>query len=826
MSEGVTQPTLVMTGGPLDGTTYPLAMAGQDLVLGSSMDADVQIMLGNVEPHHARVAFGSAGLIIADAGSATGTFVNGEKVEAEQALQEGDRICLGPPGAKGSAKLLVRLPGGTSAGAGPVLGTPAGGEQPLLIDDSDDSPLLLEGDSPAPAPIFGSEPAPSLGAEADLSGEEILAAEEVPFEEGAPLEAEEIPAEEGGVLFDSPLPPPPPLAPPAAEPAAEEPPPAAPEVPLTAPAPPAPAPAQYETDLPSIPFAASEDEGPGVESEPAPLLSSPPPAPAPPRVLAGARGRKTGRRAKRSSVPIVPVAGGLVLLLALGGAGWWFFLRPKPQVATPAPAPIQGSEPGQAAQAAPPPGTPHVSALEPDVALPGETILIRGASLSEPLSVTIGGSPVDAEATADGIRVVMPDLQLPEGQKAELLVQAGGTSLEPLELYVGRSPLVLQLDPSRGPMGETVVIKGRGFAPDPAGNAVTFGGAAGLVLTASSSEISAVAPEIPTSESPEVPVVVTVAGRASSAQVQYFVSRATTSSFTPGFFAAPVARYPGEALAFVSTRIGPVLLLGGPDKSPSTALRAASVSTALNRLVSSAGSTKIEIEYRPGPAPSVAVAGQVDPILVATAEDAAAYSRAWQTGSRSGRRVGARALAQHWAALLQDYFGLFLYKERPLQMVARSRQARVFKDIYSAAQRRSGGRGIPTNIVYPTTEGMAEALRNAALVVSNQTPRPEVAVDGRWQGNINDPDMGTRRFEVIIEVGDKGVTGSMKTWRGSIELSAPLRDITFSRGTVRFIADLRGTAHKFEGPLEENSITGTATREGRSPASFTLEYTE
>jgi hypothetical protein len=467
-----------------------------------------------------------------------------------------------------------------------------------------------------------------------------------------------------------------------------------------------------------------------------------------------------------------------------------------------------------------------VSALEPDVALPGETILIRGESLADPVSVTIGGTPVETEATTEGLRVVMPDLQLTEGQRTELVVQAGGTVLEPVELYVGRSPLVLLLEPSRGPMGERVVIKGRGFAPDPGGNTVTFGGAPGLVLTASTSEIAAVAPEIPLSESPEVPVVVTVGGRASSDQVQYFVSRATTSSFTPGFFAAPVTRYPGEPLAFVSTRIGPVLLLGGAGASESTALRAAEVSTVLNRLVASARSKKIEIEYRPRPAPSVAVAGEVDPFLTATAEDAAAYSRAWESGSRSGRRVGARNLAQHWAALLQDYFGLFLYQERPLHMLARSQRSRVFIDIYSAARRRSGGRGIATSIVYPPTEAMAEALRQAALVVSNRTPREEVAINGRWEGNINDPDTGTRRFEVLIEVADKGVTGSMKTWRGSIQLGSPLRDITFSRGTVRFTIDLQGKVHRFEGTLEENSISGTATREGRAPASFTLEYAE
>ena len=52
----VSVPTLVMTGGPLDGTAYPLSLADGETVVGSSMDAGVQIMLGNVEPFHARIA--------------------------------------------------------------------------------------------------------------------------------------------------------------------------------------------------------------------------------------------------------------------------------------------------------------------------------------------------------------------------------------------------------------------------------------------------------------------------------------------------------------------------------------------------------------------------------------------------------------------------------------------------------------------------------------------------------------------------------------------------------------------------------------------------
>src|SRR5512147_3084303 len=120
-------PTLVVTGGALDGTSYELPPEGES-VIGSNMDAHVQILLGNVEAFHARITVTSTGLTIADAGSSTGTFVNGEKVEGEHPLQQGDRICLGPPGAKGSAKMLVFLPspGDTAAATTPDLGVELG----------------------------------------------------------------------------------------------------------------------------------------------------------------------------------------------------------------------------------------------------------------------------------------------------------------------------------------------------------------------------------------------------------------------------------------------------------------------------------------------------------------------------------------------------------------------------------------------------------------------------------------------------------------------------------------------------------------------------
>jgi len=63
-----------------------------------------------VDPVHAGLSWDFRGLVLTDMSSSTGTYVNGEKISGDHTLSDGDRVCLGPPGSKGSVKLLVRVP--------------------------------------------------------------------------------------------------------------------------------------------------------------------------------------------------------------------------------------------------------------------------------------------------------------------------------------------------------------------------------------------------------------------------------------------------------------------------------------------------------------------------------------------------------------------------------------------------------------------------------------------------------------------------------------------------------------------------------------------
>jgi len=861
--ERVTVPTLVMTGGALDGTAYAIPMTGREVAMGSSMDAGVQIMLGNVEPFHAKLIFTQTGLAIADAGSATGTFVNGEKVDGEHPLQAGDRVCLGPPGAKGSAKLLVFLPG---AGETPTLATGMPSLQGMASAPS------FHGETPALA--FGGEeaadaaPAFDLGAAAEsgYAGEEPLFASPLP------------PAAPPEPMRPAPPPPAPEPPRPAYQPA---PPPAAPPPPPP-PAPrahaPEPARPEYHSDMPSIP----------VEREAAPA-EFPSLRPAARPAAKPAAGKAKGKSKPKApsftmpSIPVVPILGGAAALALVGALVWFFVLRKTPpELAAVTPTTVGAGEAvtlagknfgkdaasnsvffgptkAQITEASPTAlrvVVPHglkaqvtvvvetsqgrskamsitlrteatTTGVSPDVVMPGQTVLVRGEGLQgQNLSALVAGvTAPTVEAVAEGARVTIPALPLPEGSKTQLVLNTGSGPPRTFDIYVGRLPLVLEVQPRRGAIGDLVVLRGRGFMPQPLQNSVTFAGQPALVLKASATELTVVAPPPPQGDiQPELPVVVTAGGRASTSGLSFAATRGSTAGFVPLFFAAPVTEFPGSGYVFVSTEIGPVLLFAGPAGTASTADRAVAAASALNALVNGAQSKPPAFELRGQPQPGVGVVGDVRTFLVPTPEDAEAYSKNWETGRGAGRRIAPPALARHWAALLQDYFSLFLYRQRPLKLSEISPRGKVFTEIYGEANRRNSTGPVPTSVMQTST--IATALRQAALVVSGEAGRAAVAVEGRWDGTMEDPDLGKRLFTVQLR-GDGGkLAGTLTSWRGSVELRSPLREIGFDQGNVRFTADLQGTAFRFKGTLEKNTVTGNIERTGRAPVPFTLQFVE
>ena len=467
--------------------------------------------------------------------------------------------------------------------------------------------------------------------------------------------------------------------------------------------------------------------------------------------------------------------------------------------------------------------------LEPDVAMPGEEILVKGQNLDgKPLTVNVAGMPADVkEAVPASVRVVVPQLPVAQGKVVPVNVQIGPDYAKPANLTIGYLPLVTEAKPDKGQAGEKVVIKGRGFDADAEDNEVYFGTQPALILAASETELTVVAPAAPGTETAvTAPIHVKANGAISSSPVNYVHQRPSATVFAPRFFAAAVLAHP--ELAFVSTDLGPVLVLGGPENDvKATAARAFEKAATLNALVDEAANKPPVFEVRNQPETSVGVQGKDAPIVTVRAEDAAAYELPFEPGVRA-KRPSVRGLAAYWAALLQDYFALFVQRQRPLAVLALSPRGRVLMDIYSAALRVPGATGVPLSVLRPLTPTMAKALHDLALVLpAEKESRVTVAVEGLWTGTMEETTGGPKTVQVRFEQAGGKLGGSLSTSAGKIGMKTPLRDVSFDKNEVRFTVDLSGSARIFTGTVQGGNLLGTITRgSDKAAGRFTLKYVE
>ncbi len=726
-------PTLTVAGGPQDGQSVAVT-PGVSRTLGAAPECALAVTLGNVAPQHARLLLDAArGLLLSDLGSATGTYVNGEKIGAEHVLADGDRVCLGPPGSKQTVKLVVRLADEATSEA---LGEPA-----LILDAPTEVPLSLDG------PSIQADPEPAI------------LVDEVPPPVAAPKAA--------------------PPKPPAAKPAAEA---------------KKPARAEYTSDVPSIaaPNRVREAGVPLPMPMPLPVPDAlkkarRPTLPAIPRpLLAVGLGLLLsavayfGWRSFQAAPPIVtsvlpPKAeGGQTVSLQGSGFGTnaqGVSVRFGEQLgevisATETQVAVALPEIAPSGGAADFPVTietragrsnaifvtisapPRVTSFSPDVAMPGESVTAEGKNLDgKPLSVLVSGQVAEIlEAKPTRLRFRVPELSVTPGEPAPVLITVGRESSKPTPIYLGRLPLLIEARPIKAMPGERVTLRGRGFDTNLANLDVRFGGAPALLISATESEIVAAVPGsgVMTSRMDAAAVVSVRGSRSNSAP--FILTRLSSGYFTPHYFAAPVPERPGYAL--VSTDIGPVLALGGRADAASTAERALRAASALNAMVEEARKKPVSLEVRDQPVLGVALVGHPDLLLAVTPDDLAAYE-IFDPTLRT-RRVSQRSVAAFWSALLQDQIALFVTRERPSRVVEISPRGRALMQIYSEALRRAGaGAGVPVGVVNPLPSNLGRDLRDMALVLPNEgQSSAAAAIEGRWIGTMWEEGQGDKNIAI------------------------------------------------------------------------------
>ena len=223
--------------------------------------------------------------------------------------------------------------------------------------------------------------------------------------------------------------------------------------------------------------------------------------------------------------------------------------------------------------------------------------------------------------------------------------------------------------------------------------------------------------------------------------------------------------------------------------------------------------------------------GKPDVLVTVGPGDAAAYTKPWEAGSEGLRRASPRSVAAHWAALLQDYFSLFVLRQRPLKVLAITPRGKVLGDLYATAQRQAAGAGVPMGIVMPPQP--PPSPRACARWRSSSPTKPARAaatVEGLWEGTM---DEGGVLAQAPGPPAGRRVPprGHAQLHRGEREDGlAPPRESAYDKGTLRFRADIAGSPGLFSGSVATESITGTVQRgsgaRAASSGSFSLKYVE
>jgi hypothetical protein len=467
--------------------------------------------------------------------------------------------------------------------------------------------------------------------------------------------------------------------------------------------------------------------------------------------------------------------------------------------------------------------------LEQDVALPGAEVTVVGENLDvKPLMVRVAGIPSDlSEVDAGHVRFRVPTaVPFEEGRSVTVTVQVGNDSAPALQLLLGRLPLISEASPKTGRAGDRVTLRGRGFDPQALGNVVTFGVQPALVLTATETELVALVPHVEASAGElDVPVVVKARGAVSSGGRTFALQRPSSAIFVPHFFAAPVPEDPSGGRVFVSTALGPVLVLSGREDAPSVAERAARAAAALN----AAFASKTPLEMRESPTPAIVARGRGDVVVSATAADAAAYAP--PLAPAGAGRPSPRALAAHWTAMLQDMQALFVERRRPVRVVQSSPRGKVLLDLYAEGERLGGpGGGVPTRLIEPLPFAVGRAFREMALAVPAQgQATAAAAVTGTWRGTLQEEGVGERPMQLRVHMEGSRLAGAMTSRSGALGMEIPVLDLAYDRGVLSFRTTSGAAARRYRATLEGATLAGTIhAADATAPVvgRFTLRYTE
>ncbi len=144
-------PTVVLSGGSADGQRFELL----DTISIGREGTDIVLNDARVSRRHATITATTSGIYLTDLGSTNGTFVNGERIMGEVALNPGEMITIGETTLYVERPVTATIVGTTPPSSG---GTVVGASPSAAVVDAPSPAPPPASPPPAPAPAVAVAP--------------------------------------------------------------------------------------------------------------------------------------------------------------------------------------------------------------------------------------------------------------------------------------------------------------------------------------------------------------------------------------------------------------------------------------------------------------------------------------------------------------------------------------------------------------------------------------------------------------------------------------------------------------------------------------------
>jgi len=131
-----------------------------------------------------------------------------------------------------------------------------------------------------------------------------------------------------------------------------------------------------------------------------------------------------------------------------------------------------------------------------------------------------------------------------------------------------------------------------------------------------------------------------------------------------------------------------------------------------------------------------------------------------------------------------------------------------------------GARGsIPGERVAVLGPELLDRLRDAALIVPEQGQGVTLAaIDGVWEGEMQESGSGAKAISVRLRAQGPRIEGTLTNRAQALAMDVALKDVSFDKGTLRFVLPVGTAARTFVGTVDGGSVSGTIHASPGGPA--------